>query len=44
MVNKTKITSENAFNGDHFKIEGNHESGKDKNLVLGIFSDLLPVL
>ena len=36
-VNETKITSENAFNGDHFKTEGNHESGKDENHVLVFF-------
>ena len=40
-VNKSKITGENTFNGDHFDIEGNHESSKDKkSFVLGIFADL----
>ena len=44
-VNKRDITSEITFNGDCFEIEDNHESSKDeKNLVLGIFADLLLVL
>ena len=34
-VNETKITSENAFNGDHFKTEGNQESGHNKNTLWG---------
>ena len=29
-VNKSKITGENTFNGDHCEIGGNHGSGKDK--------------
>ena len=40
-VNKSKITGENTFNRDHFEIECNHRSSKDKkNFVLGIFADL----
>ena len=27
---EAKITAENTFNRDHFWIEGNHESKKDK--------------
>ena len=41
MVNKSKITGENTFNGDHFEIGGNHGSSKwEKIFVLGIFTDL----
>ena len=29
-VNKSEITGENAFNGDLFEIEDNHESSKDE--------------
>ena len=29
-VNKSDITGENAFNGDPFEIEYNHESSKDE--------------
>ena len=44
-VNKSKITGGNSFNGNHFNIEGNHGSSKEKkNFVLGIFADLRPVL
>ena len=28
-VNKSEITGENAFNGDLFETENNHESSKD---------------
>ena len=44
-VNKSKITGENIFDGDHFEIEVNHESIESKkNFVLAIFADLLPML
>ena len=44
-VNKSDITGENTFNGDLFEIDDNHESSKDKkNLALGSFANLLPVL
>ena len=36
-VNETKITSENAFNGDHFKTEGNQESGHNKNTLFWVY-------
>ena len=36
-VNETKITSENAFNGDHFKTEGNQESGHNKNTLFRVY-------
>ena len=29
-VNKSEIAGENAFNGDLFEIEDNHESSKDE--------------
>ena len=29
-VNKSEITGENAFNGDLFDIDDNHESNKDE--------------
>ena len=29
-VNKSEITGENAFNGELFEIDDNHESSKDK--------------
>ena len=39
-VSETKITTEKAFNQDHFGIEGNHETDSDeKNPILGIFAD-----
>ena len=41
---KSKITRENIFNGYDFDIESNYDTVKDKNLVLGISADLLPVL
>ena len=31
-VNKSEITGENAFNGDLFEIEDNHESSKDEKI------------
>ena len=44
-VNKSKITGENTFNGNHFGIERNHESGKDKKKnICGTFADLWAVL
>ena len=37
-VNKSKITAENTFNGDHhFEIEGNHGSSKDKKTLFWVF-------
>ena len=36
-VNKGKITCENTFNGDHFEIEGNHESGEDEGILFLVF-------
>ena len=40
-VRETKITTEKAFNKDHFGTEGNHETDSDKkNPILGIFSEL----
>ena len=36
-LNKSKITSENTFNGDHFEIEGNHESSKDEKTLFWVF-------
>ena len=36
-VNKSKITGENTFNGDHFEIEGNHESSKDEKTLFWVF-------
>ena len=29
MVDKSKVTGGNTFNGDHFDIEGDHGSRKD---------------
>ena len=36
-VNESKVTGENTFIGDHFEIEGNHESGKDKKTLFWVF-------
>ena len=36
-VNKSEITGENTFNGDHFEIEGNHESIKDEKTLFWVF-------
>ena len=40
-VNKSKITGENIFNGDHFENEGKHGSIKDEKaffwLVLQVY-------
>ena len=36
-VNETKITSENAFSGDHFKTEGNQESGHNENTLFWVY-------
>ena len=36
-MDKCKITGENTFIGDHFEIEGNHESGKDKKTLFWVF-------
>ena len=39
-VNKTKITTKNAFTPDHLWMEGEHESKKWRySLLLGIFGD-----
>ena len=35
--NKSKITDENTFNGDHFEIEDNHESSKDEKSLFWVF-------
>ena len=32
-----RLLVKNTFNGDHFEIEGNHESRKDEKLILGYF-------
>ena len=36
-VNKSKIIGGNSFNGNHFNIEGNHGSSKEKKLCFGYF-------
>ena len=36
-VNETKITSENAFNEDHFRTEGNQESGYNENTLFWVY-------
>ena len=36
-VNKSEITGENSFNGDHFEIEGNHESSQDEKTLFWVF-------
>ena len=36
---EAKITAENTFNRDHFWMEGNHESKKRQNFLLGSFAD-----
>ena len=36
-VNKTDITTENAFNRNHFGIEGNHESNNDEKNLFWVF-------
>ena len=35
-VNKSKITDENPFNGDHFEIEDNHGSIKDEKALFWV--------
>ena len=37
MVNKTKSTGENAFNGDHLGTEGNHESSNNEKDLFWVF-------
>ena len=32
-VNKSEITGENTFDGDHFEIEANHDSSQDKETL-----------
>ena len=36
-VNETKITGENAFIGDHFRTEGNHESNYNENTLFWVY-------
>ena len=36
-VNKSQITGENTFNGDHFEIEGNHGSSKYEKTLFWVF-------
>ena len=36
-VNKSKITDENTFSGDHFEIEGNQGSIKDEKTLFWVF-------
>ena len=36
-VNKSKITGENTFNGDHFGVEGNHGSSKGEKILFWVF-------
>ena len=36
-VNKSKITDENTFNGDHFEIEGKHGLSKDEKTLSWVF-------
>ena len=36
-VNKSKITGENAFNGDLFEIDDNHNQVKTKKLGFSLF-------
>ena len=38
MVNETKITSEDASNGDHFRSEDNHNYSQNEKTCLGYFS------
>ena len=35
-VNKSKITGENTFNGDHFGLKGDHESIKEVKILFGV--------
>ena len=39
-VNKSEITGENAFDGDLFEIEDNHESSKDKKTWFQVFMQI----
>ena len=44
-LKKSKITTQNTFNGYHFDVKGNQESSKDKkNFVWAIFAYLLAML
>ena len=36
-VNKSGITGENTFNGDHFDIEANHDSINDEQTLFQAF-------
>ena len=36
-VNKSKITGENTFNGDHFDIGDNHGSSKNEKILFWVF-------
>ena len=35
-VNKSKITGQSTFNGDHFGISGNHGSSKDEKVLFSV--------
>lgn len=37
MVNKTKITGKNVFNGDQFGTKGNHESSYEEKSFFWVF-------
>ena len=36
-VNKSEITGEDTFNGDHFRIQGNHKSSKGEKICFVFF-------
>ena len=36
-VSKSKVTGENTFTGDEFKIEGNHESSEARKALFWVF-------
>ena len=36
-VKNSNIACENTFNGDHFEIEGNHDSINDEEICFGFF-------
>ena len=39
-LSESKINVEKAFNGDHFEIEGNHGSSKDKKSLFWVFFEI----
>ena len=39
-VNETDVTTENAFNRNHFGIEGNHESNNDEKNLFWVFLEI----